>query len=162
MRTYGVLCLIEAQMTGTGNAGDWPAVINHNGGHVFVRDLRTSGYKRAVADVETPDWFAAVRLEEDAAASGSESSPQKRRQGVRGPDVSEYSTVPATTLFPSVPMSPRLPIKEPPAPLTEVPSVWANVDDFGADQQESRILRLRSRKRSTPVHGPCSFRGHIN
>jgi hypothetical protein len=51
VRTYGTFCLIDARLSGRGG----PAVVNYNGGRLHLRDVRTAGYGRAVADVATPD-----------------------------------------------------------------------------------------------------------
>ncbi|MFN7292350.1 MAG: glycosyl hydrolase family 28-related protein, partial [Pirellula sp.] len=65
VRSYGVFCLVDAQLKGKREASNWPAIINYNGGRIFLRDVTTSRYKRAVGDVETPDWFASVRVQGD-------------------------------------------------------------------------------------------------
>lgn len=121
IRSYGVFCLIDAQLYGDAEANKWPAIINYNGGRLFVRDVTTTGYKRAVGDVETPDWFAAVRVEGED------------KKGSLGPDVSEYSSHPYTRAFPGLASSLRLPVKDPPVVEVDLPHEWANVDDFGAD-----------------------------
>lgn len=119
--SYGNLLLIDATLTGTGNAARAPAIENYNGGRVFLRDVKTSGYMRALADMQTPDFAAAFRL------SGED------KPGSLGPDIAEYSSTPATTAFPSPSNSLRLAVKETPAPVWEAPSKWAVVDAFGAD-----------------------------
>ncbi len=35
VRTYGCLCLVDAQLRGTTDAKRWPGVINYNGGRIF-------------------------------------------------------------------------------------------------------------------------------
>lgn len=121
IRSYGTLCLLDARFTGRDGANQWPAVINYNGGRIFLRDIQTAGYSRAVGDVTTPDWFAAVRIN------------GKDKPGSAGPNIDEYCSHPATSPFPSAPGSLRLPVKEPPDVQSDDPHTWANVDSFGAD-----------------------------
>jgi len=121
IRTYGSLCLIEAKLIGREGAQHWPALINYNGGRIFLRDLQSSGYSRAVADVMTPDWYAAIR------------KPGVDRAGREGSEITEYSSHAPTVPFPPVAASYRLPIQEPPSVPQDKPQSWANVDDFGAD-----------------------------
>lgn len=120
--TYGSLALLEANMIGAGeSAANAPAIINYNGGTIFLRDVTTSGYRRALADMKTPDFAAAWSIE-------GEDKP-----GSAGPSITEYSSNKTTTLFPSPATSLRLPVKETPPPLWESPDKWAVVDAFGAD-----------------------------
>lgn len=121
VRSYGAFCLVEAQLKGTTEAARWPAIINYNGGRVFLRDIVSSGYARAIADVETPDWYAVTRI-------AGEDKP-----GSLGPVVAEYCSHPATVAFAAVETSLRLPIKDPPEIADDPVNKWANVDDFGAD-----------------------------
>ncbi|MFN7841671.1 MAG: glycosyl hydrolase family 28-related protein [Pirellula sp.] len=121
VRSYGVFCLVDAQLKGKREASNWPAIINYNGGRIFLRDVTTSRYKRAVGDVETPDWFASVRVQGDD------------KPGSLGPSISEYSSHSYTRAFPGVELSLKLPVKDPPAVVTDPPNAWVNVDDFGAD-----------------------------
>ncbi len=121
VRTYGTFCLVEASLKGLNGAANWPAVINYNGGRVFLRDLQTSGYSRAVGDVVTPDWLAASRI------TGED------KTGTLGPDVIEYCSHSPTVAFPTDEQSLRLTIKEPPVVIVDPPATWANVDNFGAD-----------------------------
>lgn len=135
VRSYGAFCLTDAQLTGQDGAHRWPAVINYNGGRILLRDVRTTGYGRAVGDVTTPDWFAAVRI------TGED------KTGSAGPDVSEYCSHPATSPFRSTTGSLRLPIQEPPDVPVDDPGTWADVDRFGADptgQQDSSAAIQRA------------------
>lgn len=125
VRSYGVFCLLEADLTGI-DASAWPAIINYNGGKMFVRDLKTHGYARAVADVMTPDWVAATRI----------TGPDKGSS--LGPNITEYASQEYFTAFPTQASSLRLTIKDPPEVLREAPERWANVDDFGADPSGER------------------------
>ncbi len=121
IRTYGTLCLIDAKLTGRGDAASRPAIVNYNGGRIFLRDVTTSGFGRAVADMETPDSGAALRIRGED------------RPGTLGPVVGEYASHPATSPFPSGSSSLRLPVKETPDVPRDDPKTWANVDAFGAD-----------------------------
>ena len=121
LSSYGTLCLIEAHLTGRGDAAKAPAIVNFNGGRVFLRDIRTAGYSRALADLKTPDFAAAYRVR------GAD------KPGSEGPDIPEYCSQPATSPFPSPMHSLRLPVKETPEVPWDDPQTWANVDAFGAD-----------------------------
>lgn len=119
--SYGRLMLADVSITGVGRAAKHPAIVNFNGGLIFLRDIKTTGYKRALADLVTPDFAAAYRLD-------GEDKP-----GSLGPNIKEYSSHAVTTAFPSRVGSLRLPIKETPAVEWEDPTKWAVVDAFGAD-----------------------------
>lgn len=130
IRSYGSLCVIDSRLTGQEAANQWPAIINYNGGRIFVRDIQTTGYGRALGDVETPDSFAALRI------TGEDKS------GSLGPNIVEYCSHPTTSPFPTAqgingaqgaPRSLRLTVKEPPEVPADDPKTWANVDKFGAD-----------------------------
>jgi hypothetical protein len=121
VRSYGNLCLVDATLEGIADSTRWPAVINYNGGRLFMRDVKTSSYARAIGDVVTPDWFATTRIR-------GEDKP-----GSLGPSISEYCSHEATTAFSAPENSLRLPVKEPPQIPNDPVERWANVDDFGAD-----------------------------
>ena len=130
IRTYGSLCVIDSRLTGQEGANQWPAIINYNGGRIFLRDIQTTGYGRALGDVETPDSFAALRI------------IGKDKSGSLGPNIAEYCSHPTTSPFPmaqgangaqEAPRSLRLTVKEPPEVPDDDPKTWANVDNFGAD-----------------------------
>ena len=63
--SYGMLTLIDATLTGRGAAKELPAIVNFNGGRIFLRDAVATGYKRVIGDVATPDYAAALRLPDD-------------------------------------------------------------------------------------------------
>lgn len=126
VRSYGTLCLIEAKLTGRDGAAKVPAVINYNGGRAHLRDVKTTGYARAVGDVATPDFAAAYRVR----------GPDK--PGSEGPDVAEYFSHPPTSPFPSAPGSLRLAVEETPEFPPDDPKTWAVVDTFGADPDGKR------------------------
>ncbi len=119
--SYGTFLLLDATLTGRGEATKAPAIVNFNGGRIFLRDIKTAGYGRALADITTPDFARALRI------SGED------KPGTLGPDIAEYWSHAPTSLFPSPARSLRLPVKEPPEVPWEDPQTWANVDSFGAD-----------------------------
>ncbi|MDB6131963.1 MAG: hypothetical protein JWM59_206 [Verrucomicrobiales bacterium] len=119
--TYGNLLLLNAALTGRGGAGKHPAIVNFNGGRVFLRDVGTAGYARALADIGTPEFAAAYRI----------AGPDK--PGSLGPDIPEYCSRTPATVFPSPAASLRLPVRETPLPVWEPAGQWAVVDAFGAD-----------------------------
>ncbi len=121
IQSYGSCCMLDANLKGTGAASSVPAIVNFNGGRMFLRNVSTSDYGRALGDVASPDSAAAVRIV-------GEDKP-----GSRGPNIDEYCSHEATMLSDSKPGSLRLTIKEPPATHLEKAEKWANVDDFGAD-----------------------------
>lgn len=120
--TYGTLCLIDATLHGFGDAEKKPAIINFNGGRIFLRDVKTTGYRRALGDVShTPDSGAAYRI------TGTD------KPGSQGPDIVEYTSHATVSLFPAPPDSLRLPVKETPDVPRDDPKTWADVNHFGAD-----------------------------
>jgi len=121
LSSYGTLLLIDATLIGRGDAAKAPAIVNFNGGRMFLRDVKTTGYQRALADMKTPDFVAAYRI------TGED------KPGSLGPDIAEYCSREASTAFPSPASSLRLPVKETPQPDWEDPAKWAVVDAFGAD-----------------------------
>jgi hypothetical protein len=118
--SYGRLLLLEATLTGTGRAADAPAIVNYNRGSVFLRDVKTTGFKRPLADLETPDFAAAFRLPADP----------------RG-DIAEFCSGETTAVFPSPSTSLRLPVKETPEPTWDDPASWAVVS-LRADDPNGR------------------------
>lgn len=121
VRSYGTLCLIEAKLTGGEWATNLPAIINYNGGRVHLRDITTTGFGRALADVNTPDYVAAYRVR-------GEDKP-----GSLGPKIDEYFSHAPTAPFSTSTTSLRLPIEETPEFPPDDPKTWAVVDTFGAD-----------------------------
>ena len=121
VRSYGTLSLIEANLTGRAGANKLPAIVNYNGGRMNLRDITTTGYARALADVATPDYAAALRI------TGAD------KAGSEGPKVAEYFSHPATSPFGAPANSLRLPVRETPDVPWDDPKTWAVVDKFGAD-----------------------------
>ena len=121
LRTYGTFTLLDATLTGRGTATNLPALINYNGGRILARDVVTTGYRRALADVATPDFTAALRI------LGTD------KPGSLGPKINEYSSHPGTSPFGSSNGSLRLAVKETPDAIQDPLESWANADDFGAD-----------------------------
>jgi hypothetical protein len=108
-------------MKGKDSANRWPAIINYNGGRIFLRDIQTTSYSRTIADGATPDWFSLTAI------TGSD------KPGSLGPEVVEYCSHPATTAFPTEETSLRLSVQDPPEVAADPVEIWANVDAFGAD-----------------------------
>jgi hypothetical protein len=121
IKTYGTFALIDSSLEGLVGAAGHPAVLNFNKGRIYVRGLSTTGYKRAVVSIETPDQSAAYRLQ-----------PNDQPEGI-GPNVDEFSSRTPLSLFETKPASQRLPILDLPELKTEPVARWANVVDFGAD-----------------------------
>lgn len=148
--TYGKLLLADATLTGTGGAAKAPAIVNYNGGRIFLRDVKTSGYARALADMKTPDFAAAFRI------VGEDKS------GTLGPAIAEYSSHPVTTVFPSPAASLRLPVKETPRSEWEPPAKWAVVDAFGADptgrQDSTEAIQRAMNSGAATVFFPGSYK----
>lgn len=111
----------DARLTGRAWASKLPAIIDHNGGRVLLRDVTATGYGRALGDVGTPDFAAAYRIQ------GAD------KPGSGGPDIAEHSSQEAVRLLPAPARSLCLAVKETPDTTWEDPKSWANVDDFGAD-----------------------------
>ncbi|MFN0054526.1 MAG: glycosyl hydrolase family 28-related protein [Planctomycetales bacterium] len=121
LSTYGTLLLTDARITGRGHAAQAPAIVNFNGGRIFLRDVKTTGYQRALADMQTPDFAAAYRIV-------GEDKP-----GSLGPNVAEYCSHEPSRAFPSPAVSLRLPVKETPLAEWEDPVSWAVVTRFPGD-----------------------------
>lgn len=149
VRTYGMLTLLEAKLNAPNSAGHLPAIINYNRGRIFLRDVTSSGYRRTLGDVVTPDFNAALRIE------GSD------KPGSLGPVISEYSSLPVTSPFPSDARSLRLEIKETPEAVQHPLSSWANVDEFGADssgqKDSSSAIQRAMDSGATTVFLPGSY-----
>jgi hypothetical protein len=121
VRTYGTFCLVDAELTGAGSTNRWPAIVNYNGGRIFLRNIVSANYTRAVADGATPDWYSLTKVTGDD------------KSGSLGPKIVEYCSHPATLAFPAENTSLKLPIQDPPEVVAEPVETWANVDTFGAD-----------------------------
>lgn len=126
IQTYGTFCLVSAKLTGRSEARRVPAIVNFNGGRIYLRDVHTEGYNRALGDVTTPDSAAAFRI------TGQD------KPGSEGPVIVEYYSHPATSPFDSTKQSLRLAVEEPPCVPTDDPTTWANVDAYGADPTGQR------------------------
>ncbi len=149
LRSYGTICLVDARLTGFGSASNLPAIINYNGGCIFLRDVVTHGYSRALGDVRTPDWVAALRV------AGED------RPGSLGPTIEEYTSEKRTSPFPSPTVSPRLKIKDTPPVVWDEPQNWANVDAFGADSSAASDSSAAFQKAidsgATTIFAPGSY-----
>ncbi len=148
VRSYGTLCLLEAKLAGRDSANQMPAVVNYNGGRVHLRDITTTGYGRALADVGTPDYFAALGVRGED------------KIGSEGPKIDEYFSHPATSAFPSSAGSLRLPIEETPELPPDAPKTWAVVDAFGADPNGERDSTNAIQKALDSGASTVFFPGH--
>lgn len=149
VRSYGVLSLVEAELVGRDGAKDLPAVANYNGGRIALRDVTTKGYRRAVADVATPDYAATLRV------TGAD------KPGSEGPDVPEYFSHTATSPFGGPTKSLGLPIQETPEVPWDEPKTWAVADAFGADptgkKDSSAAIQKAIDSGATTVFLPGSY-----
>jgi len=145
LSSYGILTVLDAQLTGRGTASQLPAIVNFNGGRTFLRDVRATGYKRVIGDVATPDYAAALRLPPDPATT-----------------LKEYSSHAPTSPFPSPKTSLRLPVQETPEVPWDDPKTWANVDHFGADptgqKDSSAAIQKALDSGATTVFFPGAYR----
>ncbi len=144
--SYGKLLLLDAALTGRGTAANAPAIGNFNGGQIFLRDLKTIGYSRALADMTTPDFAAAFRIH------GAD------KPGSLGPNIAEYCSQSPISPFPSPTLSLRLPVKETPDVPWGDPKTWANVDDFGADPMGIMDSSVAIQTAIAPEPARCSCR----
>jgi hypothetical protein len=162
VRTYGTTLIDQATLTGTDAAAKVPAVINYNSGKIYLRDVTTTGYREALADVNTPDWVQALRTD------------RKSKPGSEGTSIVEYGSEAALSAFPSPEKSLRLPVKTMPQPVWEAPEKWAVVDTFGADPTGAKdstaaITRAMNSGATTvffpgsyKTTGPIVVRGKVN
>jgi len=103
--TGGFITLLESTLTGTSTTtASVPAVSTT--GDILVRDLKTSGYARALETKNT-------------------ATPT-------GPNVDGFCSVPRQRLFSGGQRAFPLPIEETPDVPWDPPEEWANVQDFGA------------------------------
>jgi hypothetical protein len=123
---YGTTVLVDATLEGIEGANSLPAVVNYNGGRLYVRDLEAPGYRRAIASVESPDSVQAFQM-------GADQQPH-----TIGPRIEEYASTQATVMGNDPWKSLRLPVRETPELEWESPEAWANAVDFGADPTGSR------------------------
>jgi hypothetical protein len=107
IRNYGVAVttVIESEFRGSGAASEVAAIDNEF--VLFLRDVKATGYARLV------DNKAGTRV------------------GVAELEVEEYTSHAPTVLFPSPPVSLRLPIKETPTVPWDDPATWTSILDFG-------------------------------
>ena len=150
IKTYGTVALLDSNLRGNHGASGIPAIINYNGGAVWLRDVVATGYGRAVADVATPDSGAAVRV------LGTD------KPGSLGPNIREYSTRSSFEAFPSAKESIRLPIQETRIIPWDGLDSWASVERFGADptgaNDSAESIQRAIDSGATTVFLPGSYR----
>jgi hypothetical protein len=106
----GVVALVGGEFSGS-EAADAAAV---NEGKLYLRDVRTSGFKIPVRNTAT-----------DVAAEG--------------PDIDEFSSHPVLTLHDNaLTSSPRLPIKREPLEWETDPKKWLCANDFGINYDDGK------------------------
>ncbi len=149
VRSYGTFCLVDASLIGKESANRWPAVVNYNGGRIFLRNIQSTNYSRAIADGTTPDWFSLTRI----------TGPDK--PGSLGPDIKEYCSHPVTKAFPNEGISLGLPVQDPPEVIVDPIATWANVDAFGADptgnKDSSAAIQKAMNSGATTIFFPGSY-----
>ena len=143
LKSYGKMMLVNATLAGRGEAAKAPAVVNYNGGRIFLRDVKTTGYKRVLADITTPDFVKAFRL------TGED------KPGSLGPDIAEYCSHAATTAFPSPAESLRLPVKDAPHATWDDPATWAVVDCTNNKQDSADAIQRAVDSGATTVFLPA-------
>ena len=146
--SYGTLAVIDADLQGKAGASNHPAILNFNGGRIYVRDVDTSGYKRALADLVTPDSAAAYRLTAD-----------EQPKSV-GPKLDEYFSHAITNPFGGKTESLRLEVADEPTIPADEPSAWANVDRFGADPTGGKDSSAAIQKAIDSGASTIFFPGH--
>lgn len=149
VRTYGTFCLVDAELKGADSADRWPAIVNYNGGRIFLRNILSANYARAVADGATPDWYSLTKVTGDD------------KPGSLGPKIVEYCSHPATMAFPAENTSLKLPIQDPPEVVVDPVETWANVDTFGADptgeSDSSAAIQKAMNSGATTIFLPGSY-----
>jgi hypothetical protein len=132
----GHMVVVEADLVGTGEASQRPAILNERS--MYVRDLRTSGYRTAIRHND----------------KGRGNEP-----GVEGPNVPEWlSHHVIMTLFDTPARSLRLPIQEVPripwGELTEWASPLAFGGQSGKDIDATRAIQQAIDSGATTVYLP--------
>lgn len=109
----GVVTVVDGKLTGTGAAKEGPAIINDgpNAG-MFLRNLKTTGYKRAV------------------------DQPQGPGPGADGPDIVEFVSHPPMSVFASPLTSLNLPVKETPEIPWDPVEKWVSPMQFGGNPDD--------------------------
>jgi hypothetical protein len=105
---FGVVALIDSDLTGTKAARDLSAIVTHE--TLFARNVRTEGYKLAITNNRKKD---------------------KPTPNAEGPTVEEWVSTAPLSLFPTgKPRSLNLPIRETPDVPADDPTTWVNVRSF--------------------------------
>ncbi|HEY9649054.1 MAG TPA: glycoside hydrolase family 55 protein, partial [Coleofasciculaceae cyanobacterium] len=108
----GVMTLLDATLTGTGNASSQPAI--NNQGAIFARDITTSGYQIAIQNT-----------------NGT-------RKNATGSTVSEFVSHPIHSLFSTPLQSLNLPIQETPEIPWDALSNWVSPTRYGAVPNDNK------------------------
>lgn len=136
---FGIVALIDAQLTGSGAASGHPAIVNHE--TLFARNIRTNGFHSAIDN----------RRPKDGPTASAD-----------GPDVDEWVSTAPLSLFPNAkPRSLNLPVKETPELDPEAPASWANIRAFRwlDDPDDSKSLQRAIDSGATTIYFPAG--GHF-
>ena len=139
---FGVVALIDCELIGTGSAADHPAITT--GETLFVRNIKTSGFKLAIENkrlVDNPTPNAA------------------------GPIVDEWVSTPPVCLFETkTPRSLNLAILETPDFPADDPLTWANVRCFRSldDPDDSASIQRAIDSGATTVFFPSGAQFFIS
>jgi hypothetical protein len=122
IRNSGRLTLVGGRLIRTveEEAADEAAITNGVGARLYVRDLRTSGYRAAIDQMKAKP------------GRGAKSKAEVLGRSVEGPNVAEWLAGEARQLFAGPKRSLRLPIEAPPEVPWDPVEAWANVQDYGA------------------------------
>jgi Pectate lyase superfamily protein len=104
----GFVAIVDGTLDGGAATG---AAIENQVGHLYARNIRTTGYRSAIRD---------------------------RTKEVPGKTVAEYVSGKVFNLFPSPTRSLALPIRETPSPTYPDPKDWANVMQYGATPRDDK------------------------
>jgi len=109
-----LMAILDSELTGTGPAADKPAI--SNSGALFARNIKTAGYAEAI----------------QSSVGG----------GAKGPEVAEFTSYPATSLFGPPGRSLNLPIRETPDVPWDDLKDWANgAAELGKDKDITKCLQ---------------------
>jgi Pectate lyase superfamily protein len=129
----GFMAIVDGKLEGGSSTG---AAIENQVGHLYARNIQTTGYQSAIRD------------------STSQDSPKS----VPGNAVSEYVSGKVFNLFPSPSHSLALPIRETPSVAYPNPKDWANVTQYGAtprdDQDDTAAIQAAMNSGKPVVYFP--------
>jgi Pectate lyase superfamily protein len=128
-----LIAVIDAKLEG---GAATVAAIENQVGHLYARNIQTTGYQSAIRD----------------------STSQDSSKSVPGKTVSEYVSGKVFSLFPSGSHSLALPIQETPSLTYPSPKDWANVTQYGAtprdDQDDTAAIQAAMDSGKAVVYFP--------